>query len=335
MGVLASAGIIAIVTALGGGVAQADPVPAGPRPLAGVGSETTTPVVNALANDATALAIGGVRQVASYNATGSAQITTKDPAVNPNCTIPRPNGSSAGRAALIAQWQIAPPSGNDLDKCVQFGRASNLDLSASPVQLSYLPFANESISYAITRTSFLPSNLTLAQLQGYFRCTNPNPPQGPYRAMLPQSGSGTRSFWITQMYVGGVLPNPVPACVQNGVDENGATIEEHDGRQVNNFEIVPFSVAQWSSQTAGVIVPDVRGQTRLGQVNSTNPFSTNFAITRDVYTVIPTTQEAVAPWSTIFLGAGAQICNNTSDAIVQRFGLRLSAACGTVAGRTP
>lgn len=330
LGVLVSAGIIAIVTAVSGGVANADPVPAGPRPLAGVGSDTTTPVMNALANDATALAVGGVRQVASYNATGSAQITTKDAAVNPACTINRPDGSGAGRTALNTQWQLAAPGGDNLNKCLQFSRSSVLDLSASPVQLSYLPFANESISFAINRVSNIPRNLTLAQLQSIYQCSGTS-----FGAMLPQAGSGTRSFWISIMYPGGVLPNPVPSCVQNGVDENGVSIQEHNGTQVNANELVPFSVAQYSSQASGVITPDVRGQTVVGQVNGTNPFASNFAITRDVYNVIPTTQEGVAPWSTVFVGSGALICGNAADAIVQRFGFRLAANCGSVAGRTP
>ena len=321
-GVLAGAGIVAMVA--GGGVAHADPVGAPTfRELAGVGSETTTPVMNALANDATALAIGGVRQVASYNATGSATVTTKDPAVNPNCTINRPNGSGAGRTALLAQLQ----AGNN---CLQFSRSSALDLSAAAVQLTYIPFATESITFAISNTSNLPRSLTLAQLQGFFRCTNP----GTYAAMLPQSGSGTRNFWITQMYVGGVLPNPVPACVQNGVDENNVLIEEHNGTQVNNSEIVPFSVAQWGSQTSGLIA-DVRGSTRLGQIDGTNPFSANFALQRDLYNVIPTSTEGTAPTSTVFVGPNALMCQADADAIILRFGLRLTPDCGSTALRTP
>jgi len=321
-GVLAGAGIVAMVA--GGGVAHADPV--GPptfRELAGVGSDTTTPIMNALANDASALAIGGVRQVASYNALGSAQITTKDPAVNPNCTINRPDGSGAGRAALLAQLQLP-------NNCLQFSRSSVLDLSAAAVQLTYIPFATESITFAITNTSSLPRSLTLAQLQGFFRCTNP----GTYSAMLPQAGSGTRSYWITQMYVGGVLPNPVPACVQNGSDENGVPIQEHNGQQVGNSEIVPFSVAQWGSQTSGLIA-DVRGGTTLGQVDGTNPFSANFALQRDLYNVIPTSAEGTAPTSTVFVGPNALMCQAAASTIILRFGLRLNANCGSTALRTP
>ena len=45
---------------------------------------------------------GGIKIIGSYDANGSATITTKDPAVNPNCqNIPRPSGSGAGVNALI------------------------------------------------------------------------------------------------------------------------------------------------------------------------------------------------------------------------------------------
>ncbi|MGQ0626310.1 MAG: hypothetical protein ACT4PP_16890, partial [Sporichthyaceae bacterium] len=85
------------------GIAYADPVPATPeRAIAIVGSETTTPVMNALANDADALALGGVRQVASFNASGSAQINTH-PSLGGGtlCNITRPNGSTDGRNGLL------------------------------------------------------------------------------------------------------------------------------------------------------------------------------------------------------------------------------------------
>lgn len=332
LGSLVGAGIMAMVTVLGVGVASADPVPAGNRTIALVGSETTTPVMNALANDAAALAISGTRAVASFNATGSATIDTH-PGTAACAAITRPNGSGAGRTALLNSLTAG-------DGCIQAARSSSLSLAAATPNLVYVPFAQESITYAISSTSFLPKTMTLAQVQGYFRCTNPNPAQGPYKAMLPQPGSGTRNYWIEQMYTGGALPSPVPACIQNGTDENGSVIEEHNGSQVNNFEIVPMSAAQWGSQVASVITPDVRGATRLGQIANTNPFASNFALQRTVYNVIPesvlTDSDATSvATKTVFAGAGALVCSNASDTIVLRFGLRLASNCGDTSQVTP
>ncbi|MBA3744026.1 hypothetical protein [Sporichthya sp.] len=345
-GALVSAGTtLAIVAGLGAGVAHADPSPAGDRPIAMVGSETTTPVINALANDASALAIGGVRQVASFNATGSATIDTHAGTI-PACTaITRPNGSSAGRTAFLASLTAA-------DGCIQGARASSLSLGATTPDLVYIPFGRESITFAITNTSAFGKNLTMAQMRGFFRCTSANllgggsPYSTPnYRAMLPQNGSGTRSYWIGADAIdyagaGITVPNsgPVPgaACVQNGADENSTLIEEHNGSQVNNFEIVPMSVAQWTSQTSGVISTDVRGSTRLGQLDSKNPFATDFGLQRDVYNVFSATDiDAATPTAlqqsiqTLFKGASSQICTNAASvAIIKRFGLFTVSNCG-------
>lgn len=348
VGVLVGAGTtLTMVTALGAGVAHADPVPAGDRTLAIVGSETTTPVINALANDPAALAIGGTRRVASFNATGSATIDSQG-GTDPDCTsITRPNGSSAGRAALLTSLNA---NGGTGDGCIQGARASSLALAAANPNLVYIPFASEAISYAITNTSNFPKNLTLTgtganTLQGYFRCTAPNLISGPYKAMLPQNGSGTRSYWIEQMDYAGAgitVPNtgsvPGAACVQNGADENGSLIEEHNGTQVGNSELVPMSVAQWQSQTAGVITADVRGRTRIGQINQTNPFADNFVLQRTVYNVFgqpdvtasnPPAGSVADAIQTLFVGSGSQICSNaTAKAIIQRFGLRPVTNCG-------
>src|SRR5580704_14313324 len=93
--VAAACGLVA--TVLGASSAQADPSGAPTfRQLAGVGSDTTTPVMNALSN---VITIGGTKVLGSYDATGSATIATQSAAA---CSaIARPNGSGAGRAALI------------------------------------------------------------------------------------------------------------------------------------------------------------------------------------------------------------------------------------------
>lgn len=345
-GVLVSAGItMAMVIGLGAGVAHADPVPAGNRTIALVGSETTTPVMDALANDAGALALGGVRQVASFNATGSATIDTHGGTVAACTAVPRPNGSSAGRAALLSSLTAA-------NGCIQGARSSSNHLSGgTPIStdpnLTFIPFARESISFAITNTSNFSKNLTNTQLVAYFNCTAPTTLFS-YKSMLPQNGSGTRSYWIGEMYPGQTIPNSGPisgkTCVQNGADEGGAVIEEHDGRQVNNTEIVPMSVAQWSSQTSGVIT-DVRGATRVGQIGSTNPFADDFAKQRDLYNVFAQSDvDAVSPAAgsvadtiqKLFVGPTAQICTNTTAlAIIQRFGLRPpQQSCGNTSNDT-
>jgi len=352
LGTLVSAGTtVAMLTVVGVGVAHADPVPTGNRQIAMVGSDTTTPVMNALANDASALAIGGTRMVASFNATGSATIDTHGGTI-PACTaVPRPDGSSAGRDAYLASLNANGGAG---DGCIQGFRSSSNGSGTFSPSLTYVPYATEAISFAITNVSNFPKNIPLtgtSSIQGFFRCTAPNLVGGtvPYKVMLPQNGSGTRSYWTGSAVVdyagaGITLPASGPvsgaACIENGADENGVTIQEHNGQQVNNSEIVPFSVAQWGSQASGVITSDVRGATRLGQVNSTNPFSDDFALQRTVFNGFATTllnQSSPPPGSdaavlqTLFAGAGSQLCSNASAiAIIKRFGLRVASNCGSL-----
>ncbi len=88
-----------LAAVLGATVANADPSGSPTfRQLSGVGSDTVQGVMDGLSNTTT---IAGTKVIGSYDAVGTANITTKDPTVNPNCTIPRPNGSNAGRAALL------------------------------------------------------------------------------------------------------------------------------------------------------------------------------------------------------------------------------------------
>lgn len=357
-GVLVSAGTtLAMVIGLGVGVAHADPVPATPeRPIAMMGSDTTTPVMNALANDAAALAISTVRKVASFNATGSATVNTH--ASLPACSaVPRADGSGAGKTALINSYNAA-------DGCLQGSRSSSGASGTSTPHLVYIPFAREAISFAVTATSNFPKNISLVDLRTFYDCSHANLAVGTiysapnYRVMLPQAGSGTRSFWITQMAYSVTIPDtgavPGMGCIQNGADENGTAIQEHNGTLVNNSEIVPFSIAQWASQAAGVISPAVLGNVRPGQIDSKNPFASDFGLQRNLFNVFPddyidgtavnggtALEQLRFDIQTLFKGAGSQMCTGTAaQGVILRFGFRspLSSGgavnCGDTTSRT-
>lgn len=364
LGTLVSAGItISMVMALGG-VAHADPPAGSDRQIALVGSETTTPVMNALANDPAALAIGGVLKVASFNATGSATINTH-PSIPACGAITRPNGSTDGRNALLASYTTGPAPG---DGCIQGARSSSAAGSATTPSLVYIPFAKEAISFAISNTSNFSKNITLVKLRQIFQCTATNNNLGAnfahgknYEAMLPQDGSGTRSYWIGQMqYPSGSIPTTgQPAaypCVQNGTSRNpvAGEIEEHNASQVNNQEIVPFSAGQFASQVSGVIGIDVRSAARLGQIDDKNPFAADFGLQRNLFNAFPADyidgtanatgtplEQLRSSIQTLFKGSGAQICTNAAAVgIVSRYGLRPPtnasgvANCGDTTSRT-
>lgn len=325
---LAAVGIAGLVVgSVCAGQAVADP--AGPPPyrqLSGVGSDTTQGVMNGLAN---AITINGTKVIGSYDAVGSAQITTKDPATTPGCAMNRPNGSNAGRTALLNSLQAN-------NGCLDFARSSSLNLGAANPGLTYVPFAVDAVTYAITPTSTVPRKLSLTDLKAIYHC-DPNyvgsAPNFSLNVYLPQAGSGTRSFWESTMgitdadVVAGVYP-----CIKD--TKAGAPVEEHDGRVLDDKSVVPFSIAQYNAQSSQTIA-DLRGRAILGTVDNIAPttLNSNFGVKRDVYNVIPTGKLGTAPYSTVFVGPNSLICQQ--QAVINTYGFATNANCGDTSKQTP
>jgi hypothetical protein len=331
----------ALLVVAGAGLATADPSGTPTyRPLAGVGSDTTQDVMNGLAKD---IKDGsGNLLLGSYDATGTATIQTKAT----GCTgIPRPNGSGAGRTALLNSLNANSGAG---DGCLQFARSSSLNTAASSPSLTYVPFATDAVSYAVTTASGISRQLNLADLTAMYHCdptyvgSSTVPASNASNTfdvtpMLPQAGSGTRSFWEGKVGISDAdVNNGVYPCILNGA-KGGQTYEEHTGTLVDDKSVAPFSIAQYDAQATSVIA-DRRGRTVLGSIGSgtaggalaslTYPVTLNggFNVRRDVYNVIPTAQIGTAPYSSVFVGTGSAICQDT--ATILKFGFAPSAACG-------
>ncbi len=313
--VIAASALVA--TGLLSGSASADPqgLPTY-RALAGVGSDTTQGVMNGLAE--VVKDDSGVKLIASYDATGSATIQTKDT----GCTLNRPDGSGAGRTALLTSLIAA-------DGCVDFSRSSDLSLGATQQSLTYIPFAVDAVSYAINRNSSVPKNLTTAALQAVYRCEVPS-----IVPLLPQAGSGTRKYWLGKMNVTEAqLLTPAFSCVKD--TKNGQPVQEHDGRSLTAAnELMPYSVAQYIAQSYGVIA-DRRGNADLGSVDGVAPITlnTSFSIKRDVYNVVPTAKLGVSPVKDVFVGPDSKICQQSL--VIQKYGFGLNANCGSTTNQTP
>jgi hypothetical protein len=320
---LIGAGII--IPGIGVGMAQADPTPActtatpaNCRQIALVGSDTTQDVMNGMSDVVT---IGGVKVIASYNATGTATIQTQAAAAC--AALARPNGSGAGRTALLNSLTAG-------DGCIQGSRSSALNIAASTPGLTYIPFAKDGVGVAILPNSVLPRQVTKADLTQIYQCNPAFVGPGPNFAIhpvLPQAGSGTRSFWEGQM---GITDAQVNAgtfpCIING-SLNGQIIEEHSATFLDPTMVVPFSIPQFNSQNFGVVA-DKRGGAILGVIDGTYPNQLNgsFSITRDVYNVIPTSKVGVAPYSTVFVGSTSLVCQN--PATILKFGFATNPNCG-------
>ena len=112
-------------------------------------------------------------------------------------------------------------------------------------------------------------------------------------------------------------------------------MQEHDGRVLTeDNELVPFSIAQYVAQTAGVQT-DRRGSSVLANVAGTSSLAAGASthLKRDVYNIVPTNKLATAPWSTVFVGGSSLLCQET--ATINTFGFATHANCGSTTNQTP
>jgi hypothetical protein len=291
--------------------AFADPATGTYRPLAGVGSDTIDGVMDAISN---AVTIGGVKQIANYNALGSATIQTQADA---SCSISRPNGSGAGRAALDA----ALTAGKN---CLQFARSSS-GVASTTNAMSWVSLAVDGVTFAVRSDGAVPKSLTSVQIVNIFKCGVSS-----IHPVLPQTGSGTRSFWLGKMGIteGDITAGTYPCLTGAGTTLSPAYTEEHNGVTLATDQIMPFSIAQWNAQSTGTIT-DVRGKTVLGNVDSktANVLNTGGVYTRTVYNVIPKASKGVSPWSDVFVGSSSLVCQQSL--IIQKYGFAVAPDCGT------
>ncbi|WP_018684226.1 substrate-binding domain-containing protein [Actinokineospora enzanensis] len=299
--------------------AQADPTGAPTyRDLVGVGSDTTQTVMNGLAD---AITVNGVKVLGSYDARGTAQITTKDPATKPNCTINRPENSGGGLTAL--KNDVAANAG-----CVQFSRSSSNAAAANP-DVKYIPFAVDALTYAIRSDSTVPKKLTTAQLTSIYTCANTT-----FKPLAPQFGSGTRAFFVKSVLPAGTVDSATLfgaggtyPCV-NDKDAAGEGIQEHVGTYLTDpKQLLPYSIAVYNSQVYGN-APAAQGKAILGTVDNIQPtnLNTSSVFKRDVYNVVPVAKLGTEPYNTIFNGSGSAICQRSD--VITRYGFGVAPNCG-------
>jgi ABC-type phosphate transport system substrate-binding protein len=211
-----------------------------------VGSDTSELVLNDLSsvyNDRTPTP---TRQLASFDATGSATIT-----IRPGVTINRPNGSSAGVSALCSR--------TDIDAA----RSSRPKGASDCADSLFLPYAKDQLRWAANDDVTGITSLTDAQLTSIYNCTVTNWSQlgGPNLAivpLIPQPNSGTRTFFAGLVGISATTP---PACVKDTV--NGALVQEHDPAPVaaTAGSIAPFSTGRY-----GLLTPAQQAGTFLGAI---------------------------------------------------------------------
>lgn len=290
--VLAALGLGMAASVIGVGVANADPTapPADgfDRPLQGVGSDTTEEVMNGLSE--VVVDGAGNKLFASWNAKSSSGFTTRSAANTPagsNCAYTgnptpnsayvegaRANGSGNGQKALRDAFQNSAGAQVTFG-CLDFSRSSSAASGSNlgNVAVAQIPLASDSLTFALTRTSVIPRQMTAQTLKDAYKCIGGGFASGAWKAVIPQAGSGTRSSWLSKVGLteAQLAPTGSFPCVTDqadlGVRGGPNPLNEHDARSLNNTAIVPFSTAQWISMMGGA-VSDLRGSSMLGTIKN-------------------------------------------------------------------
>jgi ABC-type phosphate transport system substrate-binding protein len=271
----------------------------GENDAVGVGSDTITPLTDALSGGYNGTVAASAPHEYSWDAVNPITGQIGDSiAEKADCSsIPRPDGSSAGinQLATFTKSSSGP-------YCTNFARSSRPRSSSDPAfgpgGVAFVNLAGDAVTWSTpSANTSAPASLTTAQLNAIYTCTDTNWDQvgGANQAIqpfLPQSGSGTLSFWLAA--IGVTTPGP---CVSN--DNN--TLEENEGVNpvLNNpGGIFIYSVGDYIAQTQhsatclnsgctantnGVIcthIPsknqffcNVHGSESLGEINGVAPIS--------------------------------------------------------------
>ncbi|MFF8429845.1 Ig-like domain repeat protein [Streptomyces sp. NPDC016566] len=334
--------------------AYADPTPAGTfRQLVGVGSDTTQDVLNALAGDTvngtsyagTAVRSAGGAGIASYDAiepgTGSttSNITTR----SGGPSFLRPNGSGKGRLALsesLTGDKYPDTSGVAVKGQVDFARSSS-GPSTSGTALTYIPFARDAVGVAVKGSAL--NSLTQDQLHDIYSGALTQVNGQTVHPKIPQSGSGTRKFFLSAIGLTDATLSPnIPTVQEN----------QGDAALTEDGALVPFSVGSWIAQNNGVSpdftktsaaagghlaavqLPGDSGATSPvttvnGKLAPVNAYYENSTFGRDVYNVVPS--RAIDPTSIffdkdlydVFVTAGsheAAMASDSAEGVISAFG---------------
>jgi ABC-type phosphate transport system substrate-binding protein len=186
----------------------------------------------------------------------------------------RPDGSSAGITALTTYGNTH--FRGKTYPCVDFARSSRPRKSSDPVfgagGVAFDTLWGDAVTYATTKNSNAPNNLTKAQLTEIFSCSVPATSSfaaNTWGALLgpsakgasqkidpiaPQAGSGTLSFWMTTAL--GLTSTAEPTCGtaaslttdQQPEENEGLSKVFLSGGKPNPNVLFPFSIGAWVAQ---------------------------------------------------------------------------------------
>ena len=339
-------------------------------------NKCTTPDTSALgAGDVAApgktTGVGNLGLLCNWDAltpSAAATISTRDG--DADCqNVTRPNGSGQGIRALADSISgLADFGSANLQDCFDYARASGLSAQAGSVQNTMRAYqyavdqvepikrAGGSAPNTINRTGAVSlARLysydydTLPAAQGGLGLTPANLVPGSaaclnVRALVPQSGSGTLSFWASAMQQAARDSGATTAAIDAtkfGVAggwspcvDPAYTPQENTGSALRSgADVIPHSCGQYYSQRSGVISPNQTGIAVPVAVNQTFCGQSNYVtqLTRNVYNVIREDHRTDAVNGTSVtvdqvFGPGGLVCSDTAD--ILKFGLSAVSGCG-------
>ena len=257
---IAACSTLALATVCAG-PALADP-PAGVIPRAsdvvGVGSDTIQYLLDQLSHDYNKAHSKAATLLYSWDATDPVTGEIGGPVeTKTGCnSILRPDGSSAGITALEAN---TVDQSNPNDFCIDYAGSSRGPAAGDPGCTSggicFVPIAGDAVTWASRDATSggtdAPASLTRAQLKGIYECKIRNwakvgGTSAPIKPFLPDTSSGTRTFWLTALG-GGTTPITPGGCVSDDrglLQDNSGIAPVLDSPET----IVPYSVADYIAQ---------------------------------------------------------------------------------------
>jgi ABC-type phosphate transport system substrate-binding protein len=264
-----------------------------PRPIdiTGVGAQSSQSLFDQFSADYNAGIAASAPHLYSFDAVNPVTGAIGDDIqlkTGAECVIPRPGGSSAGITALTTE--NGTTSGHP---CIDFARSDRPRVTTDPVNLQFVPFARDGVTYATNAGSNAPADLTTVDLARIYQCTVTNWDQvggknAPIHAFLPETFSGTRSYFLNA--IGVTAPGSCVSWGQTKKNPEG-TIAENEGTNPDlqgPDAIYPYSIGDWIAQVfhsapvnaSGTCTPeagqnqfgcDVHGTSTLGDLNKTAP----------------------------------------------------------------
>ncbi|MCT2584280.1 substrate-binding domain-containing protein [Actinophytocola gossypii] len=329
-GAVTIVGASAILSLALGGIAVADPNlnnAGGALPgylpdsddVVGTGSDTSQYVINtaAQAQSSTNPAV----RLASFNAfqpgsEANGPVTGDDIVIRDadqvagsgdEVVIPRPNGSSAGINELLNNPNV---------DFARSSRGADADDPQEVNDLYFIPALSDGLSYVVDDTAGSDiRSLDTAELAAIYRCTDTRG----FNPKLPQSGSGTRSFFLEQI---GLENNEIGPCVDQNVQEHDASAVDGDP-----LAIAPFSTARWSSNPPNPANPP----SAVVDIAATSPTAGVFYTTRTIYNVVRV-NDYDAPGSPLpaLFGPDGYLCDRFDSGLFRQGFGGLGADCGVI-----